>query len=125
MVETNSDSSPTNLHFARQPIDSDLMTECFNKFHTGSISLAPEFEGEFDLASAFNRPMLVIPEKSDDPSGRGRRRVVKFVRSWVPWCSRGTVAWVKEGLQDSHADEAVGGTVRVTSIGAPALLSLG
>ncbi|KIO31839.1 hypothetical protein M407DRAFT_241606 [Tulasnella calospora MUT 4182] len=116
-----------HLNFTSQPLGSALGLETFSKDHPTSVYLHPAFEGRFAVNSVFYDPVIVAPDDTEDPYGEGRKRVVKLEKTWLPWTKKGSVEWVKESDAEGAGEstDVPLGTVKMTTVNAPAAMILG
>ncbi|KAG8952528.1 hypothetical protein FRC03_012125 [Tulasnella sp. 419] len=108
----------SNITFLSQPLKSALSLRADTKAGEISASLAPEYEGSFELVGVGKVPVVNVNEDVDDPYGEGRKRSVEIKKTW--WSLSGTVSWVK-------SEEALGemlGHVKLVGAWAPITLFL-
>ena len=89
---TSTHNALINLQFATAPVDSILGCSVSTSNGPTDVHLHPTYEGSLTLFTSNGETEIHENDKLEDPSGRGRSRVVEWNRRWKLW-SIGWVGW--------------------------------
>ncbi|KAI9508246.1 hypothetical protein F5148DRAFT_931999 [Russula earlei] len=118
VVHARTSNGPLGLNFTDQPPDSLLKLEAHTSNAPARVHLHPAYEGFYKLRTTFFPPVLAVDDNVEDPTGRGRKRVIdeKTVGRGPFRILHGDVVWVP---QDEGAPK---GKVDVSTTNSPVQL---
>jgi hypothetical protein len=90
---TSTSNALVNLQFTTAPVDSILGCSVSTSNGPTDVHLHPTYEGSVTLFTSNGETEIHEDDKLEDPSGRGRSRVVVWSRMWKLWW----VGWVGWG----------------------------
>ncbi|GLB37340.1 putative expressed protein [Lyophyllum shimeji] len=113
LVAATTSNSPLAVKFQTSPLDSTLKLVAGTSNSPALVSLDPAYEGTFSLSTSNYSPLL-NRRTVEDPSGKGRKRVVQ-ARNYSRGVLKGSVSW---------SARAGSGTVEVKSSNSSVTLEL-
>ncbi|KAI6027112.1 hypothetical protein EDC04DRAFT_172069 [Pisolithus marmoratus] len=90
-ISARTSNSPISLRYADAPLDSVLASRVITSNSDACVKMHNTFEGSFELTTSNSSSSVRVRRGDEDPTGRGRQRVVAQHRTGN--VTSGTVSW--------------------------------